>query len=62
MIIKEYGAYVVYCDGCGACLGSFRSFEAARDAISKAEWSTHKYKETWANCCPECSQYMQEAI
>lgn len=62
MIVKEYGKQAVYCDGCGEKLGTFESFEEAREAIANAGWTTHRIGAQWSNCCPECSTYMQEEV
>lgn len=56
MIIKEYGKWAVYCDGCNEMLCACDSFEEAREAIHNAEWYTTKIGGTWINCCPTCKE------
>lgn len=54
MIIKEYGKYIVYCDGCDKTLIEGVSWREAVEAVKQNGWKFEKVDGEWEHYCPTC--------
>lgn len=54
MIIKEYGKYIVYCDGCDETLIEGVSWKEAIEAVKQNDWKAEKVDGEWEHYCPQC--------
>ncbi len=54
MIIKEYGKYIVYCDGCDETLIESVSWREAVESVKQNDWKFEKVDGEWEHCCPAC--------
>ena len=54
MIIKEYGKYIVYCDGCDETLIEGVSWKEAIEAVKQNDWKAEKVDGEWEHYCPTC--------
>lgn len=57
MLDRQHGDVVFECDGCTATLETNTSnFDAARNALTRADWKTRKIGEDWCHFCPNCER------
>lgn len=56
MIIKEYGKYIVYCDGCDDTLIDGATWREAVEAVNSNDWKFKKVDGEWEHCCPNCQR------
>jgi len=54
MIIKEYGKYIVYCDGCDETLIDGVSWREAVETVKQNDWKFEKVDGEWEHYCPAC--------
>lgn len=54
MIIKEYGKYIVYCDGCDETLIEGVSWREAVETVKQNDWKFEKIDGEWEHYCPTC--------
>ena len=54
MIIKEYGKYIVCCDGCDETLIESVSWREAVESVKQNDWKFEKVDGEWEHYCPAC--------
>lgn len=60
MIEKEYGKYIVECDGCGFVMNSsFDTYAEAAEAIQLDGWSKDTYEGDKVHYCPDCADMIE---